>query len=84
VCFDDNSETLAGIVSGEIYGTIAQNPFQIGRQTILLMNNYLRGDKKQLSEGKIFTPSRALTKENVQNYIAERKAIFAHLNDQQP
>lgn len=84
VCFDDNSETLAGIVAGTIYGTIAQNPFQIGLQTILHMDKYLRGDKMQLSEGKILTSSRALTKENVENFIAERKAIFVHLHDGQP
>ncbi|HTL73510.1 MAG TPA: substrate-binding domain-containing protein [bacterium] len=84
VCFDDNSETLAGIVAGTIYGTIAQNPFQIGQQTILHMDKYLRGDKMQLSEGKILTSSRALTKDNVENFIAERKAIFVHLHDEQP
>ena len=84
VCFDDNSETLAGIAAGTIYGTIAQNPFQIGRQTILHMDKYLRGDKTQLSAGKILTPSRALTKDNVENFIAERKAIFVHLHDENP
>jgi ribose transport system substrate-binding protein len=81
VCFDDNSDTLAGIAAGTIYGTIAQNPFQIGRQTILQMDKYLRGDKSALSGGKIFTPSRAITKDNIASFVAERKAIFLHLND---
>ena len=81
VCFDDNSDTLAGIAAGTIYGTIAQNPFQIGRQTILQMDKYLRGDKLALSGGKIFTSSRAITKDNIASFIAERKTIFLHLND---
>jgi len=81
VCFDDNSDTLAGIVAGDIYGTIAQKPFQIGKQAIVHMDKYLRGDKTQLTDAKIFTPSRALTKENAGDFIAERKGISLYLKD---
>lgn len=81
VCFDDNSDTLAGIVAGDIYGTIAQKPFQIGKQTIVQMDKYLRGDKTQLSQTKIYTASRALTKTNVDNYIVEQKNIAFFLKD---
>jgi ribose transport system substrate-binding protein len=65
VCFDEDSETLAGVAAGEIYGTVVQKPFAIGRQTIIRMGKYLRGDKAQLAAGKIFIPTQAITKDNV-------------------
>jgi ribose transport system substrate-binding protein len=65
VCFDFDSETLAGVAAGEIYGTIIQKPFTIGRQAIIRMDKYLHGDKTQLSDGKIIIPTKAVTKENV-------------------
>lgn len=84
VCFDDNTETLAGIAAGDIHGTIAQNPFQIGKQTIVHMDKYLRGDKSQLADSKIFTSSRALTKTNVDHYMAEQRNISYYLKDKSP
>ncbi len=81
VCFDDNNDTLAGIVSGDVFGTIAQNPFQLGKQTIIQLEKRLRGDKTQSLEGKTFTSSRPITKENVKDFQAGRKGILLHLND---
>lgn len=81
VCFDDNGDTLAGIVAGDIHGTVAQKPFQIGKQTIVQMDKYLRGDKTQLSSAGIFTASRTLTKTNVDSYIAEQRNISYYLKD---
>ena len=65
VCFDQDSETLAGIAAGEIYGTIVQKPFTIGRQAIMRMEKYLNGDKTQLADGKIIIPTKAITRANV-------------------
>ncbi len=81
VCFDDNTDTLAGIVAGDIYGTIAQKPFQIGKQTIVHMGQYLRGDQTKLSGGNIFTASRALTQSNVEHHIAQQRNISVFLKD---
>lgn len=71
VCFDEQSETLAGIVSGDIYGTIAQRPLKIGFETIRAMAEYLRGDKSRLEGGKIYTTTRPITKSNVADFQAE-------------
>ncbi|HEU6449145.1 MAG TPA: sugar-binding protein [Verrucomicrobiae bacterium] len=75
VCFDDEADTLAGIAAGEIYGTVVQNPFEFGRQSVTRMDKYLHGDKSQLS-GKIFIPTRNITKDNVAEYQAEVKKIL--------
>jgi ribose transport system substrate-binding protein len=76
VCFDEDSDTLAGIAAGDIYGTIVQKPFEIGRQTIIRMEKYLCGDKTQLSGGKILIPARAITKDNVVGFQNSLKVIL--------
>jgi len=73
VCFDENSDTLAGITAGDIYGTIVQKPFLIGQQAVFCMGRYLRGDKGQLAGGKILFRARAVTKDNVIDFLIARK-----------
>jgi ribose transport system substrate-binding protein len=75
VCFDDEADTLAGIASGDIYGTVVQNPFEFGKESVARMEKYLKGDKTQLS-GKIFIPTRNIKKDNVADYQAEVKKIL--------
>jgi ribose transport system substrate-binding protein len=76
VCFDEESDTLAGIAAGDIYGTIVQKPYEIGRQVIIRMDKYLRGDKTQLSDAKILIPAHAVTKDNVAGFQDSLKVIL--------
>jgi ribose transport system substrate-binding protein len=76
VCFDENSDTLDGIADGYIYGTIVQKPYEIGRQAIIRMDKYLRGDKTQFSGGAILIPAHAVTKDNVAAFQASLKVIL--------
>jgi ribose transport system substrate-binding protein len=69
VCFDANRETLDGISSGDIFGSIAQSPYKIGHGAITFMAKYLQGDKTALAGGNIFIPTQAVTKENVEEYL---------------
>jgi ribose transport system substrate-binding protein len=75
ICFDDEADTLAGVASGDIYGTVVQNPFEFGKQSVTRMDKYLRGDKTQLN-GKMFIPTRNIKKDNVADYQAELKKIL--------
>jgi ribose transport system substrate-binding protein len=75
VCFDDEADTLAGIAAGDIYGTVVQNPFEFGKQSVTRMEKYLRGDHSQL-DGKMFIPTRDIKKDNVADYQAEVKNIL--------
>ncbi len=75
VCFDDEADTLAGIAAGDIYGTVVQNPFEFGKQSVTRMQKYLHGDKTQLG-GKMFVPTRDIKKDNVADYQAEVKKIL--------
>jgi ribose transport system substrate-binding protein len=75
VCFDDEADTLNGIASGAIYGTVVQNPFEFGKDSVTRMDKYLHGDHSQLS-GKIFIPTRDIKQDNVAAYQAEVKNIL--------
>lgn len=76
VCFDDEEDTLSGIASGAIYGTVVQNPFEFGEQAVTLMDEYLQGQTNVFSAGKIFIPTRAIKKDNVADYQAQQKQIL--------
>ncbi len=71
VCFDEYSDTLAGIAAGDIYGSVVQKPIKLGYETIIRMEKYLRGDKTQLAGGKILISSRTVTKDDVAAFQAK-------------
>ncbi len=84
VCFDEDSDTLAGIAAGDIYGTVVQSPFQIGGQTIFRMTKYLQGDKSQLAAGRVTIYSQEVTKDNVVHFQNLLKEEVNHPPDAQP
>jgi len=77
VCFDDEDETLAGVASGDIFGTVAQQPFEFGKQAITLMEHYLKGDKNAFpADHKLFIPTISVTKANAAEFTAARKKLI--------
>ena len=76
VCFDENDETLAGVAAGDIYGTVVQQPYEFGKQTITRMDKYLHGDKTALAGGKIFIPTLEIKKDNVADFQARLKTLL--------
>jgi ribose transport system substrate-binding protein len=44
VAFDEESETLAGVESGEIYATVVQDPYQYGYETVRKLASLCRSD----------------------------------------
>jgi ribose transport system substrate-binding protein len=70
VCFDEDADTLTGVASGDIYGTIVQQPYEFGKQAITRMDKYLHGDKSQLA-GKMYIPTQAIEKNNVADFQAK-------------
>jgi ribose transport system substrate-binding protein len=47
VCFDDEKATLEGIKQGSIFGTVAQQPFEYGYQSVQVMAKILKGSGEQ-------------------------------------
>jgi len=77
VCFDENAETLDGVASGDIYGTVVQQPFEFGHQAITKMAKYLGGDKEALAGGKQIIATRSLKKDDIADFKASLAKIVA-------
>jgi ribose transport system substrate-binding protein len=73
VCFDENDETLEGVASGDIFGTVVQQPFEFGKQAITKMAKHLAGDKEALAGGKQIVPTKSLKKADVAEFKANLK-----------
>jgi ribose transport system substrate-binding protein len=85
VAFDENSLTLAGIKSGEVVGTIVQNPFEFGYQSIKVLASLARSKDDVLktwpgieANNSIFVPVRVIAKDNVEAFEAEVKTILGN------
>jgi ribose transport system substrate-binding protein len=76
VCFDEDADTLAGVASGDIYGTVVQQPYEFGKQAITRMDKYVHGDKTQLAGGKMYVPTQALKKDTVGAFADNLKKIL--------
>jgi ribose transport system substrate-binding protein len=76
VCFDENDETLEGVASGDIFGTVVQQPFEFGKQAITKMAKHLAGDKEALAGGKQIVPTRSLKKADIADFKANLNKIL--------
>ena len=69
VAFDEEDETLSGIKDGAIYGTVVQQPFEFGYQSMAIMAKILGGDKSVIPASKqIIVPTIAIKKEQVEEF----------------
>ncbi len=77
IAFDEADETLKGIQSGHVHGTVVQNPFEYGRQSVRILAGLVRG--QNLDElgvpatGFVDIPARQIRKDNVDEYWNELK-----------
>ena len=66
IAFDEDAETLDGIKSGTVVGTIVQNPYMYGFKSVEVLDALARGDRSVLPEnGMIDIPARTITSKNV-------------------
>lgn len=73
--FDENDVTLQAIKDGECVGTVVQNPYMYGYESVRVLKALLAGDKSVIPESQfIDIPPRSITKENVDEYWADLKA----------
>ena len=76
ICFDEEDETLAGVASGMIYGTVVQQPYEFGKQAILRMAAHLRGDTEALAGGKLIIPTLSIKKDSVAEFQARLNELL--------
>lgn len=73
--FDENDVTLQAIKDGTCAGTVVQNPYMYGYESVRVLKALLAGDQSVIPESKfIDIPPRAITRDNVDEYWADLKA----------
>lgn len=78
VSFDEDENTLQGIVDGAVYGTISQQPYKYGYESVRILAGLARGDESVLPEGGMLeVPAVVVRKDNVEEFRANLKALKA-------
>jgi len=76
VSFDEADNTLQGIIDGHVQGTVSQQPYKYGYESVRVLAALARGDKSVLPEdGFMKIDSINVTKENVEEFWAELKKL---------
>lgn len=77
IAFDEADETLQGIIDGTVVGTVVQNPFEYGRQSVRILAGLAEGKTLQdlgvPETGFVDIPGRVIRKDNVEEFWAELK-----------
>jgi ribose transport system substrate-binding protein len=72
VSFDEADDTLAGIAAGTVHGTVSQQPFEYGYQSIRILKGLAQGDESVLPEGgTLEVPVVIVKKDNVEEFTAK-------------
>jgi ribose transport system substrate-binding protein len=75
VGFDEEMACLHAIEQGKIYGTVVQNPFEYGRQSVQIMRALVEGDKSVIPEGGfIDIPAKHIRQDNVREFRLDLEA----------
>lgn len=73
--FDENDVTLQAIKDGECIGTVVQNPFEYGYQSVMILAQLLRGAENALPDSKyVDIPPRKISAENVDEFWDDLRA----------
>lgn len=72
VGFDEHENTLLGIKEGSVYGTIVQDPYMFGYESIKLLAALAKGDRSGLpKDGIMHIPHKIIKKDNVEAFHQE-------------
>jgi ribose transport system substrate-binding protein len=75
VGFDENKITLQGIKDGDVYGTVVQDPYKYGYESVRLLASMARGDASVLPKGGVLdVPAQSITRANLEAFWKELKA----------
>ncbi len=76
VCFDEEEETLQGVQDGHIFGTIVQQPFKFGYESVKLLYEMAQGDFSRVPPEKtIYIDTVKVTQENVDAFWQRLKEL---------
>jgi ribose transport system substrate-binding protein len=76
ICFDEEEEALQGVKDGYIAGTIVQQPFEFGYQSVKMLVALAKGDRSVIPANKqLFIPVKTITRENVDEFWTQLKQL---------
>jgi ribose transport system substrate-binding protein len=77
VGFDEDQQTLKGVSEGVIDGTVVQQPFEFGYQSMIYLAKYIEGDKSFIPENKLrIIPTKIIDKSNVTEFAAQIRDLL--------
>jgi ribose transport system substrate-binding protein len=66
IAFDEDDETLTGVKSGAIVGTVVQQPYEFGYRSMTLLAKALEGDRSGIPASRqVFIPTQVIRQHNV-------------------
>ena len=78
VGFDEDAATLQAIQDGECHGTVVQNPYRYGYESVRVLTALANGDDSVIPEGGFMDiPARQIRQDNVAEFWAELKKLTA-------
>lgn len=76
VSFDEADATLEGIKAGEVHGTISQQPYEYGYQSVKMLTALARGDRSVIpASGFVDVPIVEVRQDNVDAFHARLKEL---------
>ncbi len=78
VGFDEADGTLQGIIDGHVHGTVTQQPYEYGYQSVKMLAALVNGDRSGIPESKyVDVPVTLVRRDNVQEFWKQLKAMIA-------
>ena len=69
IAFDEDDETLTGVKSGAIMGTVVQQPYEFGYRSMTLLAKALDGDRSGIPASRqVFIPTQVIRQNNVDEF----------------
>jgi len=69
IAFDEDDETLTGVKSGAIMGTVVQQPYEFGYRSMTLLAKALDGDRSGMpASHQVFIPTQVIRQNNVDEF----------------
>jgi len=76
VCFDEEDDAVSGVKDGYIYGTIVQQPFEFGYQSIHLLAKVVKGDESAIpADRNIIIPTKIIKQEQAAEFLKKIQAL---------
>ncbi len=78
VGFDEADQTLQAIQDGVMYGTVVQDPYRYGYESVRVLAALVRGDRRVIpASGFLDIPARQIRRDSVSEFWADLKSKLA-------